>query len=161
LLSSGVYLGTLAALAAAHHLSAGLALAAYLSGIALATIWTLARLRPRFRGASAYLRTTLRQAREYGMNLYFARITGIASSRADQLVIAFFLIDSAPLGIYAIIQKFANPLTMLGRTVAVTRFRAFAQMKRIPTRITVWSTLILCTLAVGLIGIGPIVIRFL
>src|SRR5207253_4595494 len=73
LVMSGAYLLVLVALVAAHHLTAGLALGAYLAGIAVATVWTIARLRPLFKGASPYLRTTLRQAREYGVNLYFAR----------------------------------------------------------------------------------------
>jgi O-antigen/teichoic acid export membrane protein len=161
LLMSGAYLTMLVALAAAHHLTAGLALGAYLAGIAVATIWTITRLRPAFKGASPYVRTTIRQAREYGMNLYFARITGIASSRADQLVIAYFLADAAPLGIYAIVQKFANPINMLGRSVALTRFRAFAQLARVPGRLTRWNAALLASAALGLILIGPLAIQFL
>ncbi|HKP10666.1 MAG TPA: lipopolysaccharide biosynthesis protein, partial [Blastocatellia bacterium] len=161
LLMSGAYLLALAALAASHHLNAGLALAAYLVGIAVATVWTVARLRPSFKGATPYLRTTLRQAREYGMNLYFARITGVASSRADQLVIAYFLTDAAPLGIYAIVQKFANPIMMIGRSVALTRFRAFAQLPRVPGRLTRWSAVMLTSAALGLILIGPLAIHVL
>jgi O-antigen/teichoic acid export membrane protein len=95
------------------------------------------------------------------MNLYFARITGIASSRADQLVIAYFLADAAPLGIYAIVQKFANPINMLGRSVALTRFRAFAQLTRVPARLTRWNAALLTSAALGLIIIGPMVINFL
>jgi len=161
LLMSGTYLTMLAALTAARHLTAGLALGAYLTGIAVATIWTIGRLQPAFKGASPYVRTTIRQAREYGMNLYFARITGIASSRADQLVIAYFLADAAPLGIYAIVQKFANPLAMLGRSVALTRFRAFAQLARVPGRLTRWNAAMLTSAALGLIIAGPLAIRIL
>ncbi|HEY9230487.1 MAG TPA: lipopolysaccharide biosynthesis protein, partial [Blastocatellia bacterium] len=160
LLMSGAYLLLLIVLVAAHHLNAGLALGAYLAGIALATIWTIARLRPSFKGASPYLRTTLKQAREYGLNLYFARITGIVSSRADQLVIAYFLTDAAPLGVYAIVQKFANPIAMLGRSVALTRFRAFAQLARVPGRLTRWNAALLASTALGLIIVGPLAIRF-
>jgi O-antigen/teichoic acid export membrane protein len=161
LLMSAVYLATLAALTATRHLTAGVALAAYLTSIAVATVWTVARLRPLFKGASPYVRTTVRQAREYGMNLYFARITGIASWRADQLVIAYFLADAAPLGVYAIVQKFANPIAMLGRSVALTRFRAFAQLARVPARLTRWNAALLTGAALGLIIAGPPAIRFL
>jgi O-antigen/teichoic acid export membrane protein len=160
LLMSGTYLLMLVALAASHHLTAGMALGAYLAGIAVATVWTVMRLRPSFRGASPYLRTTIRQAREYGMNLYFARVTGIASWRIDQLVIAYFLAEAAPLGIYAVVQKFANPLAMLGRSVALTRFRAFAQLKRVPGRLTRWNAALLASAALGLIIAGPPAIRF-
>jgi len=149
------------ALAASRHLSAGLALTAYLVGIAVATVWTIARLRPSFKGAMPYLRTTVRQTREYGVNLYFARITGVASSRADQLLIAYFLIDAAPLGVYAIVQKFANPITMLGRSVALTRFRAFAQLPRVPARLTRWNVVMLTSAALGLVLVGPLAIHLL
>jgi O-antigen/teichoic acid export membrane protein len=158
---SGAYLALLVALAAARHLTAGLALGAYLAGIAVATAWTITRLRPLFKGASPYLRQTIREAREYGMNLYFARITGVISSRADQLVIAYFLADAAPLGIYAIVQKFANPINMLGRSVALTRFRAFAQLRRVPARLTRWNAVLLAGAAVGLILVGPLAIKLL
>ncbi|HKQ09033.1 MAG TPA: lipopolysaccharide biosynthesis protein [Blastocatellia bacterium] len=161
LVMSGAYLLALVALVAAHQLTAGLALGAYLAGIAVATIWTIARLRPSFKGVSPYLRMTLRQAREYGVNLYFARITGMISSRADQLVIAYFLADAAPLGVYAIVQKFANPINMLGRSVALTRFRAFAQLTRVPGRLTRWNAAMLVSAALGLIIIGPMVVNFL
>src|SRR5690349_12190114 len=159
LLMAGAYLLALVALAATHHLSAGLALAAYLVGIAVATVWTIVRLRPSFKGAMPYLRTTVRQTREYGLNLYFARITGVASSRADQLLIAYFLTDAAPLGIYAIVQKFANLITMLGRSVALTRFRAFAQLPRVPARLTRWNAVMLAGAALGLIIVGPLAIH--
>ena len=160
LLMSGAYLLLLVALVAAHQLNAGMALGAYLAGIAVATVLTVARLRPSFKGASPYLRTTLKQTREYGINLYFARITGTVSSRADQLVIAYFLTDTAPLGVYAIVQKFANPITMLGRSVALTRFRAFAQLARVPGRLTRWNAALLASVALGLIIVGPLAIRF-
>jgi O-antigen/teichoic acid export membrane protein len=160
LLMSGAYLATLIILAATHHLTAGLALAAYLTGIAVATVWTVSRLRPVFNGVSPYVRATLRQAREYGVNLYFARITGIVSSRADQLVIAYFLTDAAPLGVYAIVQKFANPIIMLGRSVALPRFRAFAQLERVPGRLTRWNAALLGAAALGLIIVGPLTICY-
>jgi O-antigen/teichoic acid export membrane protein len=161
LLMSGAYLTMLAVLTASHHLTAGLALGAYLTGIAVATIWTIGRLRPLFKGASPYMRMMIRQTREYGMNLYFARITGIASWRADQLVIAYFLADAAPLGIYAIVQKFANPIAMMGRSVALTRFRAFAQLAHVPGRLTRWNAALLTSAALGLIITGPLAIRIL
>lgn len=161
LLTSGAYLIMLVALAAAHRLTAGLALGAYLAGTAVATVWTIARLRPLFTGASSYIRLTVRETREYGMNLYFARITGIVSTRADQLVIAYFLTDAAPLGIYAIVQKFANPINMLGRSVALTRFRAFAQLPRVPARLARWNVFMIASAALGLIMLGPLAIKLL
>jgi O-antigen/teichoic acid export membrane protein len=159
LLMSGFYLLLLTGFALAHTLNAGVALGAYLAGIALATVWTIARLRPSFRGMSPYVRLTISEARGYGLNLYLARITGIISARSDQLVIAYFLAGTAPLGIYAIVQKFGNPIAMLGRSLAVTRFRAFASLARIPGRIIKWNAGLLIAASAALIVIGPLAIR--
>ncbi|HVG18239.1 MAG TPA: hypothetical protein VNI02_04240, partial [Blastocatellia bacterium] len=159
LLLSGLYLLILAGTALAHRLTAGVALGAYLGGIALAAAWAIARLRPSFRGMSPYVRLTISEARGYGLNLYLARITGIVSARSDQLAIAYFLTGAAPLGIYAIVQKFGNPITMLGRSLAVTRFRAFATLPRIPARIIKWNVALLMASSAALIAVGPLAIR--
>lgn len=161
LLTSGVYVLVLAALAALHHISAGWALGAYLGGIGIATLWTITRLRPSFKNTSPYIRRTISDVRKYGLNLYFARVTGLISTRADQLVIAYFLTSTAPLGIYAIVQKFANPIMMMSRSLAVTRFRAFAMIARIPGRIIRWNLVLLVASSLALVALGPLAIKIL
>ncbi|HKP88301.1 MAG TPA: lipopolysaccharide biosynthesis protein [Blastocatellia bacterium] len=161
LLMAGVYLLALVALVAVHRVTAGLALGAYLGGMAIATACTIALLRPSFKSASSYIRVTINDVREYGLNLYFARVTGLISTRADQLVIAYFLTDAAPLGIYALGQKFANPIMMMSRSLAMTRFRAFAMLRRVPGRITRWNAAILIASSLALVAFGPPAIRVL
>ena len=159
LLTSGFYLLLLIGFALAHTLTAGVALGAYLGGIALATIWMIARLRPNFHGMSRYVRLTMSEARGYGLNLYLARITGIVSARSDQLVIAKLLTGTAPLGIYAIAQKFGNPVAMLGRSLAVSRFRAFASLARVPSRIIKWNAFLVIASSLALVVFGPLAIK--
>ena len=161
LLMSGVYVLALVLLAAAHQITAGLALGAYLMGIAVATVWTIAKLRPSFKETLPYIRRTISDVREYGLNLYFARVTGLISTRADQLVIAYFMTDTAPLGIYAIVQKFANPIMLMSRSLAVTRFRAFAMIKQIPKRIIQWNFVLLIVSSLALVALGPLAIKLL
>lgn len=161
LLTSGSYLILLIALVATRRLTAGLALAAYLASTAVATVWTITRLRPVFKDVSAIIKQTLHQVRDYGLNLYLARVIGIISGRADQLAIAYFLTEAAPLGIYALVQKFSNPIAMMGRSLAVTRFRAFAKLARVPGRITRWNAVVLIAAAGALIVIGPFAIKLL
>ena len=156
---SGFYLLALIVLVAAHRLTAGTALGAYLAGIGAATAWTLIRLQPTFRGASHYIKLTLKETRRYGFNLYLARICGIASSRSDQLAIGYFLTGTAPLGIYAIAQKFSNPVSMVGRALGATRFRAFASLRRVPGRIVRWNSAVVVGAALGLVLAGPTVLR--
>ncbi|HLF83573.1 MAG TPA: oligosaccharide flippase family protein [Blastocatellia bacterium] len=157
---SGCYLLALIVLVATHRLTAGTALGAYLAGIGVASVWTLTRMQPSFRGASRYVKLTLRETRGYGLNLYLARISGMATSRSDQLAIGYFLAGTAPLGMYAIAQKFSNPIAMMSRSLATTRFRAFARLTRVPARITRWNAAAVFTASTALVGLGPIVLRF-
>jgi len=156
---SGFYLLALIVLVAAHRLTAGTALGAYLAGIGAATLWTLIRLQPTFKGTSHYIKLTLNETRRFGFNLYLARIFGIASSRSDQLAIGYFLSGTAPLGVYAIAQKFSNPVAMMGRSLGATRFRAFASLSRVPGRIIRWNAAAIIAAAIGLVILGPIVLR--
>lgn len=157
---SGCYLLALMVLVATHRLTAGTALGAYLGGIGVSSVWTLIRMQPRFKGASRYVKLTLKETRGYGFNLYLARISGMASSRSDQLAIGYFLSGTAPLGMYAIAQKFSNPIAMMGRSLATTRFRAFARLTRVPARITRWNAAAVIAASIALIVLGPIVLRF-
>jgi O-antigen/teichoic acid export membrane protein len=160
LLMSGSYLVVLIVLVGLGRLNAGTALGAYLAGTGVASIWTLARLRPSFAGASRYVKLALRETRGYGFNLYLARISGVASSRSDQLAIGYFLAGTAPLGMYAIAQKFSNPIAMIGRSLAVTRFRKFASLTSVPARIIRWNAVVLIAAAVALVLFGPLVLKF-
>jgi len=160
LLMSGTNLLALTVLIAAGRLNAGTALGAYLVGAGVAAVWTLTRMRPSFSGALHYMKLALRETRGYGFNLYLARISGIASSRADQLAIGYFFANPAVLGIYAIAQKFSNPIAMMGRSLAVTRFRTFAQLTSVPARINRWNAVALLGAAIALVLFGPLVLKF-
>jgi O-antigen/teichoic acid export membrane protein len=159
LLMSGCYVGGLALLVAVGRLGAGTALGAYQTGVAIASLWALAQLRPSFTGASHYLRLTLKETRGYGLNIYLARISGMAASRSDQLAIGYFLADAAPLGMYAIAQKFSNPVAMMGRALATTRFRAFARLASVPPRIVRWNAAAVIAASAGLVVIGPLALK--
>ena len=158
---SGAYLAALIVLAASKYLTAGTALAAYFGGIGAAAIWTLVRLKPSFSGASHYVKLTIKETRRFGLNIYLSRIAGQASTRVDQIVVAYFIADPAPLGIYAIVQKFANPIAMIGRSLAATRFRTFARVTAVPARVKSWNAAMLIVATAGLIIVGPAAIRLL
>lgn len=153
------YLLLLITLAIAHQLTAATALVAYLTGIGVSAAWTLARLRPSFHHPARKIRLILKEVRGYGLNVYFARITGAVSARVDSLIIGFFLSDLAPLGLYAIGQKLSSPIVTVARVLAITRFRAFATLDRVPGRIIRWNAAALLTLATGLAVAGPFVLK--
>jgi O-antigen/teichoic acid export membrane protein len=157
---SGSYLLALILLVATHRLTAGTALGAYFVGIGIASIWTLIRMQPAFNDASRYIKLALKETRGYGFNLYLARISGMATSRSDQLAIGYFLSGTASLGMYAMAQKFSNPIAMMGRSLATTRFRAFARLTRVPARITRWNAASVIAASIGLVVVGPLVLKF-
>lgn len=160
LLMSSFYLLILTWLAFTNRLTAGTALVANLTGIGLASVWAIARLRPKLDDLSHYVKVTLKESRGYGTNVYLARLTGAVATQFDNLVITFFA-GSAPLGLYALAQKLSNPISTISRTLAITRFRAFAKLNSIPPRIIRWNAVVLVVLAVGLVIAGPFALRFL
>jgi O-antigen/teichoic acid export membrane protein len=159
LLMSGFYLLALLALALSHHLTAKAALLAYLTGTGIASLWTLVQLRPNFQSASSHIKTILKEARSYGLNLYLARITATASVRLDNFFIAYFIVNPIPLGLYDRAQKLGNPISTLARALAITRFRAFANVDRVPARIVKWNTLTLIAASLVMAIAGPFLLR--
>jgi O-antigen/teichoic acid export membrane protein len=155
LLMTGFYLLALLGLALSHHLNAQSALLAYLMGTGIAALWALVQLRPDFQQASAQIKIILKEARSYGLNLYLARITATASVRLDNFFIAYFIVNPLWLGLYDRAQKLGNPISTLARALAITRFRAFANVKRVPGRILKWNALILIGAALALAIVGP------
>lgn len=161
LITSLLYLLILVPLALSHRLTAGTALVAYLSGIGMGAVWALAGLKPKFNDVRGNIKRVLGEARGYGLNVYLARITGQISSRFDNLIIAYFVTDLSPLGLYALAQKLASPISTVSRSLAITRFRAFARLDRVPRRIARWNALVLVGLSTGLILFGPFALRLL
>ena len=109
-----------------------------MTGIGLAALWAITRLRPSFHSSARYIKLMIEEVRRYGFNIYLSRLTGTTAARFDQIVIAYFL-NAAPLGLYAIAQKVSNPILTLSRALAITRFRAFAKLTRVPARIIKWN----------------------
>ena len=150
----------LAGLALTNRLTAGSALVANLTGIGLASVWTLSRLRPRFDDLSRYVKVTLKESRGYGANVYLARLTGAVATQVDNLVVTYFA-GTPMLGLYALAQKLSNPISTISRTLAITRFRAFAKLDSIPKRIIRWNAAVLVVLAIGLALVGPFALKIL
>jgi O-antigen/teichoic acid export membrane protein len=159
LLMTSFYLLALLALALSHHLNAQAALLAYLTGTGIAALWALLQLRPDFQQASGQIKLILKEARTYGLNLYLARITATASVRLDNFFIAYFIVNPAWLGLYDRAQKLGNPISTLARALAITRFRAFANLRRVPARILKWNALILIGAALALAIAGPFFLK--
>ena len=160
LVTAGLQLAATAMLALTHRLTAASALLAYLLAMGPAASITIVRLGVRFKGSSSFVRRTLREIKSYGFNAYIAAMTGTASARLDNVIIPY-LIGAEPLGLYFSAQRFSAPLSALARTVAITRFRAFARLVEVPQRIVKWNTAAMATGAVLLALGGPVAITIL
>ncbi len=147
------------ALAFTGNLTSKLALLAYLTAIGLSALWTLARLRPDFSDFSRYLKLTLQEMRRYGLNIYLSRITGTVSTQVDNLVIAYFIPQTAPLALYDNAQKVSNPIVMLARSISITRFRAFVGLNSVPASIRRWNAGLLIVASLLLATIGPFALK--
>lgn len=162
-LASLINLGTIVLLATLGKLNAGTGVAAFLMGTGIGAAVVITVLRPSFTGAVDLIRPALNETRRYGIQIYLARVTATASLRLDNPVIAFFQgrasLDLAPLGPYTIAQRLGQPIATMSRALAVTRFRAFARIDRVSPRILSWNFAILLAVSLGLVLVGPVVIR--
>lgn len=148
-------------LAVSGMLSPQSALIAYLASIGIASLWAIARLRPSFTNRSQHIREVLKEVRSYGFNVYLARITGTVSTRMDNLIIPYFLTDLSLLALYDFAQRISTPIMTLSRSLAITRYRAFASLTRVPQRIAKWNTGLLIAASIALVAIGPFALEWL
>ena len=154
------YLLAISLLSTTRRLNAGTALVAYLIGLAVPGIWTIARLKPIFRGALTPMREMISEARSFGFNIYLSRITGTVSTRIDTLIIAYFLPNMATLGLYDVAQKLSNPMVTASRALGISRYRSFTTLNSIPSKMLKWNLIVLITAGLGLIVIGPPFLRY-
>lgn len=149
------------ALAIAGILSPQSALIAYLSSIGVASVGAIVQLKPSFSDKSQHIRAVLKEVRSYGFNVYLARITGTVSTRIDNLIIPYFLTDLSLLALYDFAQRISTPIMTLSRSLAITRYRAFASLTRVPERIGKWNAGLLIVASISLVAAGPFALGLL
>lgn len=155
LIMAGCQLVFFVVLGAMHRLTAKNALLAYLVGIGIAATWTIISLRPRFHNMRKFAAETRAEIRRYGFNVYISRITGTTSVRMDNIVITYFIPSFQPLGLYYSAQRLSSPIATMARALAVTRFRAFTSIDRIPPKIVRWNHTAVIGCSVLLAAAGP------
>ncbi len=130
------------------------AVVAYFGGIFVSVVLVLALLRPSFDLRRDDFARLLSATREYGLDLYAGRFIGMMSLRLDQLLIPFF-IGPRRWGAYAMAQRVSEPVANLARTLATTRFKAFANADEVSRSLVRWNIALLAVAAIGLAGLGP------
>ena len=150
-------LAIVGALVALHDMSPLPALASSLGGLLVAICSVALVLRPSFTGIGAGLRRLAGAVREFGGHMYVGRIVSVMSARLDALLIPYF-IGTTPFGVYNIAQRVSDPIATLARSMAMTRFKAFANRTEVSAYILRWNIALLSVAVTGLILAGPIAI---
>src|SRR6266542_1520082 len=102
-----------ALLLAGHRLSVALALAVESGALLLAwTAYTL-RLRPAYRNLAPQVRGFVREARQYGFQVYLGRVLSTGTYNMDTLMVAAFT-DARSVGFYALANAIAYPVALPG-----------------------------------------------
>lgn len=134
------------------------ALVSYFGGILVASGFALAALRPSPRVGREDFAALGRAVREFGLNIYAGRVVAQMSSRVDQVVIPFF-VGTRRWGAYSIAQRVTDPVSSLARSLATTRFKAFANAKEADAAIVRWNAALLGIAAAGVAALGPVAFR--
>jgi O-antigen/teichoic acid export membrane protein len=79
----------------------------------------------------------------------------LASSRLDLLVIPFLIGDIA-FGQYSVAQRLSEPVITLARSIAMTRFKAFAGRTRVSDYIIRWNALLMTAAVLGFAVFGTL-----
>lgn len=130
------------------------ALCAALTGVAAGCAFVTLLLKPSFFGLSSGLRQILAETRRFGLDIYFGRVTTMVSTKLDTLIIPG-LLGARLFGFYSIAQKFAEPMSNLSRSMAMTRFRTFARDGWVSPLILKINLLLLVCATVALVTVGP------
>lgn len=142
-----------------EHLSVRDALWATLAGVALGCVTVGLLLRPSFTGLSTSISRILSETNRFGLDIYFGRITTMASTKLDTLIIPG-LLGARMFGFYGIAQKFTEPLANLSRSMSITRFKAFANDTAVKPAILQFNMLLLICGVLGLVVLGPYLLIF-
>jgi O-antigen/teichoic acid export membrane protein len=146
--------GVLVALHDMHPLPA---LVAYLGGLGVAVGIVTALLRPSFSSVGPELRRVAQATREFGLHMYVGRAASMASARLDAVLIPYF-IGTTGFGVYNMAQRISEPIATLARSMAMTRFKAFANRTEVSAYILRWNLALLSAASGGLLLAGPIAI---
>jgi O-antigen/teichoic acid export membrane protein len=133
------------------------AVVAYAGGLLVATVVVVALLRPSFENLRDELRRLLAATREYGLNIFFGRATSMLSTRFDSVLIPYY-IGLPAVGVYNLARQISDPVQTLARSLAMTRFKAFAARDEVSAYIQKMNAALLLVAVLGLVTVGPLAV---
>jgi O-antigen/teichoic acid export membrane protein len=89
--------------------------------------------------------------------MFLGRATTMLSARFDAVLIPYF-IDLTAIGVYNLARQISDPVQTLARSLAMTRFKAFASRAEVSAYIQKWNASLLLAAVFGLVTIGPLAV---
>ena len=142
------------------QLTVYIALLLNLSGIILATIVVIRRLKPSFNDLRKNTGLLWKETKEYGFHVYIGRIAGVSTYQLDKIFISYF-VNTTWVGFYSLAMSMTMPMALLSRSLSITLFKDFAHLERIPKKIIYYNFLWLLCCVIGLVALGKFIIVFL
>lgn len=105
----------------------------------------LIRLRPRFININTVVRDIVSNNMDYGLQVYFGSIFGVASAQLGGIAIAYY-IDNINVGYYSLALSITLPLALIPNVIGTTFFKEFTNTSSISIKIII-STAILSVLS--------------
>jgi glycosyltransferase involved in cell wall biosynthesis/O-antigen/teichoic acid export membrane protein len=128
-----------------------------LAGYLLCNVVITFLLQPRFDNLSGNLQLVFAETYRFGLDIYLGRITIMISTKFDGLVIPF-LQGTTLFSFYSIAQKLCDPLVNLSRSMAIARFKTFANEPTIRRKIIELNLLLLSSGTLAIILLGKFVV---
>ncbi len=128
----------------------------------LSSICVTLLLRPRFSNLKRTLAALLAETKKFGAYASFSRIVGTGAVQLDSPIIAHFTGDAHALGLYGLARGMVLPIAMASRSLAVSMYRSFVSIDKIPKRLVYLDFTLLAGLCIGFAVAGvPILLRLL
>jgi O-antigen/teichoic acid export membrane protein len=126
----------------------------FLLSMAIPMVWIVIWLKPKFTNFKENTRILWKENKTYGNPVYIGAITGVATAQIASFTLSYF-IDNINVGFFALAITATTPLAMLPVAFGTTMFKEFVTLPRIPSKITIYTTLMgVTTLAAFLLAIG-------
>jgi len=125
-----------------------------------ATIFIMNRFKPLFKSTMLRINEILRETKNYGSKIYLGQVVTQSTYKLDQIFISYF-VNTIWVGYYSLIVVLTSPMYIMTNALAVSLFKNFSTMNKIPRKVFLYNIIWLSSCAVFFIFLGKYVVVFL
>lgn len=126
----------------------------------IATIVTVKISKPSLQNFNIHLKKIIKETKEYGLKVYFGRVTGMIGYQSNILLIQYFAREMEVAN-FSLINFFTTPISVFSRSLCTSLFKGFANQDRIPSRVFRINFIWLITVSLIYILMGDLVLELL